>query len=150
VNCYQKFSLIFLTCIPFLWFTARVYPRPVIPNWPGTNVPMVAPKAGDVLVHSAGILAFWVAGLGGPIGPVWLLLLTFSVVLVGSFDRAGLFSFLAVFAVCFLLRPRDRSLWRLMLIGLCGLLVFAATNVRVPMPGRDREVSFAQLIANET
>ncbi len=102
------------------------------------------------MVHSAGILAFWVAGLGGSIGPAWVLLLTFSVVLVGTFDRAGLLSFLAVFAVCFVLRSRDRSLWRMLAMGICGLVLFAVSNVRVHMPGRDRDVSFDQLVANLT
>jgi hypothetical protein len=150
VPCYHRFFVIFLLFMPLVWFTARIYPRPVIPHWPWANVPAIAPKAGDVLVHAAGILAFWVAGLGGLVGPVWVLLLSCSLVLVGSFDRAGALSFLAVFAVCFLLRPRDRSLWQLTAMAICGLVLFAVTEVRVPMPGRDREVSFAQVVANLT
>ena len=150
LHWYKKFALIFVLCIPFIWFTARVYPRPVIPHWPSSTVALVHPKAGDLMVHSAGILAFWVAGLGGIISPAWVLLLTFSVVLVGTFDRAGLLSFLAVFAVCFVLRSRDRSLWRMLAMGICGLVLFAVSNVRVHMPGRDRDVSFDQLVANLT
>jgi hypothetical protein len=147
---YKKFALIFLICIPFVWFTARVYPRPVIPHLPWADVAVIHPKAGDILVHAAGILAFWVAGFGGVISLVWVLLLTFSVVMVGTFDRAGLVSFLTAFAVCFFLRPRDRCLWRLAATAVCGLLLFAVSNVRVQMPQREREVSFDQVIANVT
>ncbi|HLJ91861.1 MAG TPA: hypothetical protein VKU02_01580, partial [Gemmataceae bacterium] len=59
IHWYKKFALLFILCIPLVWFTARIYPRPVIPHWPWANVAMIHPKAGDVLVHSAGILAFW-------------------------------------------------------------------------------------------
>jgi hypothetical protein len=147
---YKKFALVFVLCIPFLWFIARVYPRSVIPHWPWANVAMIQPKAGDVMVHASGVLAFWVAGFGGVIGPGWVLLLTFSAVLVGTFDRSGLLSFLAVFAVCFFQRARARSLWQMVAIGTCGLLLFAASGIRVPMPARDRDVSFDQLVANLT
>ncbi|HLJ96402.1 MAG TPA: O-antigen ligase family protein, partial [Gemmataceae bacterium] len=84
------------------------------------------------------------------IRPVWVLLLTFSVVLVGTFDRAGLLSFLSVYAVCFFFRPGHRSLWHMLAMTICGLVLFAASNVHVPMPARDREVSFDQLVANVT
>jgi hypothetical protein len=149
-HSFQKFAYVFVLCIPLVWFTARVYPRPIIPHLPWANVAVIHPKAGDIMVHSAGILAFWVAGFGGAVRPVWVLLLTFSVVLVGTFDRAGLLSVLAVFAVCFFLRPGNRSLWQMLAIGVCGLLLFAASNIHVQMPNRDREVSFDQLVANVT
>jgi O-antigen ligase len=100
------------------------------------------------MVHSAGILAFWVAGFGGVIGPLWMLLLTFSVVMVGTFDRSGLLSFMAVFGFSFFLRPRNRSLWQMVAMGICGLLVFAASGAKVHMPARDRDVSFDQLVSN--
>ena len=45
---------IFLVCIPFVWFTARVYPRPVIPRLPWADVAIIHPKAGDILVEFGG------------------------------------------------------------------------------------------------
>lgn len=150
MHAYRKFTGVFLLCIPFIWFIARIYPRPVIPHLPWAEVAVIHPKAGDVLVHLAGILAFWVAGFGGVVRSLWVLLLTFTVILVGTFDRAGLLSFLAVFGVCFLVRPWNRSLWQVLAITVCGLLFFAVSNIRVSMPGRDRDVSFPQLVANLT
>jgi hypothetical protein len=148
VNRFRQFSLIFPICIPFCWFAARHLHAAGIPRLPGADVPFFAAKGGDTLVHAAGILAFGVIGLGGAIGWIRLLLLAGCVVLAGTYDRAGLLSFLMVFAVCFLLKPLNRSLWRLVLLGICGLLLLAATNLRLQMPGREREISFAQFVAN--
>lgn len=145
---YRQFSQIFLGSIALIWILVRIYPRPAIPNWPWADVPMLHPKGGDVLVHSAGTLAFWVAGFGGPVGTLRVLMLAFTVVLVGTYDRSGLLSFLAVFTVCFFLRANDRSLWRLVGMGICGLLLLAVTNFRVPMPGREREISSTQFVSN--
>jgi O-antigen ligase len=117
---------------------------------PWENVPLIAPKAGDLMVHCSGILAFWVAYLGGRVGLRWTMVLTACVVLVGTFDRAGLLTFSMVFALCLFLRPFNRCLWRVITIGICGIMLFAASNIHVPMPNRDREISFAQLLANLT
>jgi O-antigen ligase len=70
------------------------------------------------------------------------------VLLVGAYDRAGLLAFLAVFAVCSFLRPHDRSLWRLAGMALAGVMLLAVSGVRVKMPGREREISFVQLVEN--
>jgi hypothetical protein len=145
---YRQFVRLFLICIPFIWIVTRVFPRPIIPHWPWVDVPIIQSKGGDVQVHAAGILAFWVAGLGGPITLRRVLLLAACVGLAGTYDRAGLLSFLAVFAVCFVHQPQDCSLWRLIAIGVCGVVLLAATNIRVKMPEREREISFDQLVAN--
>jgi hypothetical protein len=146
---YRQFSLIFLVVVPVLWTFIRILGRPAIPRWPWADVPVIDTKGGDTMVHAGGILAFWVVGLGAPVGIFRVLLLAFCVVLAGIFDRSGLLSFLAVFAACLFLYPRDRSCWRLAGIGACGLVLLAVTNVRVPMVDREeRELSFAQLVAN--
>jgi hypothetical protein len=144
---YGQFSRAFLVCTPVLWLVYRFFAAS-LPRWPWADVPVLLPKGGDVLVHSAGILAFWASGLGGRVALRWQLLLAGCVLLVGAFDRSGLLSFLAVFALCSLLRPRDRSVWRLAALALGGLVLLAVTNVRIKMPGREREISFAQLVAN--
>ena len=100
------------------------------------------------MVHASGILAFWVAGLGSASGFVRLLLLAFSVMLMGTFDRAGFVSFLAVFTMCAFLKPRDRSLWRLVAMIACGLMIIAASNVRFRTSDRERDVSFTQILEN--
>jgi hypothetical protein len=152
VHRYRLFSLIFLASLPVVWFIVRIYPRPPVPNWPWVDVPVISAKGGDVMVHSAGILAFWVAGLGGSIRFAWVVLLICLAILVGVYDRAGLLSFLAVYAACLFFKPGDRTLWRLLALGVCGLVVLAATEIRVDIPGRERsrEISFEQFVSNLT
>jgi O-antigen ligase len=113
-------------------------------------VELIETKGGDIMVHTAGALAFWVSGLAGPVRARWVLPLVGCAVLVGTYDRAGLLSFLAVFGLCFLFRPRHPVLWRIVGLGVLGVVLLAATGLRVKMPNREREISFAQLVANVT
>ncbi|HEX4591327.1 MAG TPA: O-antigen ligase family protein, partial [Gemmataceae bacterium] len=150
VRTYRHFPPLFLAVIPVAWTITRIFPRVPMPRWPWADVPVLETKGGDIMVHVAGILAFWVFGLGGRVRAFWVLPMAACIVLVGTYDRAGLLSFLAVFGLCLCLRPRNHLLWRLIAIGLCGIVLLAATGIRVQMPGREREVSFEQLVANLT
>lgn len=140
VRTFRRFVPIFLAVIPVAWIVTRIAARDRIPNWPWADAPVIDAKGGDIMVHAAGILAFWVAGLAGRVKPVWVALMAACVVLVGMNDRAGLLSFVVVFIACFAVRPRHPVPWRLIGVGLCGALLLAVTGVRVQMPGREREV----------
>jgi O-antigen ligase len=83
-------------------------------------------------------------GLGG------MLLLAGVAVFVGTYDRSGLLAFLAAFGLCLFLKPDNRFLWCLVAIAVSALLFLTVTNIRVQMPGREREFSAAQLAANLT
>jgi hypothetical protein len=150
IRIYSRFPKPFLIFTPIIWTAIRIVPRIPMPHWPWADVPIIEIKGGDILVHCAGILAFWVSGLAGRVKGVWALPMAACVVLVGTYDRSGLLAFLMVFAVCLYLRPRDRMLWRLIGIGLVGVILLAASGIRVKMPGREREISFEQLVANVT
>lgn len=143
---YRWFSAVFLLCVPVLWIPYRFLSES-IPHWPWGDVPVVVVKGGDMMVHLCGILAFAVAGIG-ELTTVQSLLLTFGVVLIGTRDRAGLLTFLAVFALCFVLRPRARPLRHAVGWGLAILVVLAVTDIRIKLPQRERDMSFQQLMAN--
>ena len=65
---------------------------------------------------------------------------TACVVLVGTYDRSGLLSFLAVFGLCLVLRPRDRiAVAADRASGSAACWSLAVTDVHVKMPGRERE-----------
>jgi hypothetical protein len=147
VRRYRRFGRIFLLVIPVIWVLRRFFSES-IPSWPCANVAVVDAKGGDIFVHLAGILAFWVAGFEARVDGFRLYLMAFCVALVGTFDRAGLLSFSFVFAVCLVHRPHDRALWRLMLAGVSGLLLLAIVDFRVEMPGREREISAEQIVNN--
>ena len=136
LNRYRQFSVIFPLLVPVIWAATRIYPRPVVPNWPWVDVPIIVTKGGDIQVHFAGILACWIAGFGGSIGLPRLGLFAFGLGMVGTFDRAGLLSFLTIFAVCLYLKPQERLLWRLLALWGFGLALLTAANVHIQMPGR--------------
>jgi O-antigen ligase len=148
IRRYRRFAHIFLVVVPFVWFIYRYFFPSLVPCWPWADVPVILPKGGDIQVHLAGILAFWVVGLDGVVSLGRVLLMAFLLVSVGSYDRAGLLSFTVVFALCFLVKPYDRSLWRLIVAGVCALLLLAVSGVRIKMPNRQREISFEQVAAN--
>ncbi len=146
VERYQRFAAIFLLLIPVIWGVTQFAPD-AIPRVPGSNIPLLHAKSGDVQVHLAGILALWVAGLGRA-GGVWLLLLLVNVLTIGVFNRGGMLSFLAVLLICLMLRPATTVIWRMALMVVLLICLMAATNVEISVPGNSRTVSFSQMAAN--
>ena len=144
---YQRFSQLFPVIVLVFWLV-HLFFKEAMPLCPWADVPLIDTKSGDSLAHLAGILAFWVAGLGGGVGGFQLLSLASCAVVLGTFSRGGLLSFLAAFGLCFSLRPPHRLLWRLMGVGVCGLVILAATGVQFELPGRDRPISAGQIATN--
>jgi hypothetical protein len=145
---YDKFSRIFLVCIPFIWAIAH-FLGDSVPRWPWIDQNIIQIKEGDVLVHLAGIIAFWASGLGPAVSWRWIVLLTFDLTICGVIDRGGLISFLFVLGVCFCLRPRSVAPWRLISMIAVGLLILAVTGIDIAVPGgKDRTISFSQLVEN--
>lgn len=144
---YRRFCRFFPVLVPILWLVSRFF-GDSLPRWSQGNAPIIDPKGGDLLVHLAGVLAFGVAGFCGPAGLLRPVLLVFCVGFVGAWDRAGLLAFLAVFSLCLLAKPFDRCLWRMVILGVCGLALLAASGIRIQMPEREREISFEQLATN--
>ena len=50
----------------------------------------------------------------------------------------------------FAMRPAQKVLWKMILVGVIGLTLLAVTDVRVTIPGKNRDVSFEQVIGNLT
>lgn len=146
VKRFEIFAYVFLLAAPLIWVTTHFFGERV-PLVPGSDVPIVHAKAGDLLVHLAGILAFWAAGWGRA-GLLWLLVLIGNVVGIGVFNRGGMLSFVVTLGLCLALRPQSRLLWRFLLIVVILALVLAATDLRLSIPGRARQISFSQVIEN--
>lgn len=148
---YRLFAVVFLAGTPFIWATRYVL-GDAVPRWPWADVPVIEPKPGDVMVHLAGVLAFWVAGLGGRISWPMVALLGCCAAVIGAYERAGMFAFAGTFALCFVLRPRHPAVLRLGAMAAVSLAFLAATDIRLDVPVPDspkvREVSFRQLVHN--
>ena len=143
---YSVFAKVFVASVPVVWLGLR-FGGAAIPRWPWADVPVVHAKGGDLLVHLAGVIAFWAVGTA-PVRPFWLLMLACNVGLIGAYNRGGLIAFLLVLAICGLFRPLAGPLWRLGALVTVALLLLALTDLRVRMPGKGREVSFSQLTDN--
>jgi len=120
-----------------------------VPRWPGTDVPIIHAKAGDVLVHLGAILAFWSTRLGASsVGLPLVILLTANVAMNGPQNRGGLLAFLTGFLICMLARPYARVPRLILAMATCGLVILAVTNARIEVPGSTRTISFEQFINN--
>ncbi|CAM3517231.1 O-antigen ligase family protein [Deinococcus frigens] len=144
----------FLFLAPLSLVLFKLFER-VIPEWPGSGTPLLSPKAGDIGVHLAGIVAFLLLGLhqrftapGGRRG--WQEWLWWGLLLVGclaiSPSRAALLAVLASGVFIILLRPRSgwgRPLYLVALI----LTLLVATNLKINLGGQ-RDISAEALVLN--
>jgi hypothetical protein len=120
------------------------------PTWPwAPAVPIIHQKEGDIDVHLAAVLAFFVAGFAGPIRWRWIIPLGLTAAVMGSTDRAGMLALLAVVGICVAYRPRHSAPWRLvgMLLAAVGVLWISGLRFEVP-GGKGREIAFDQIVDN--
>lgn len=116
-----------------------------IPLAPGSEVPLLDPKQGDVAVHLAGALAFLSLGLGrlrltgaqrrvaprdGPRPWLWLLSAAWLIAWPATFgSRGGILTVLIVAAALLLTRPRS-GWWRIAYLAVLAGVLAVALNVR--------------------
>jgi len=143
---YQGFVRIFLAAIPAIWLLCLLH-ADALPRAPGTDVPILHVKAGDVLVHLAGIGAFLLAS-PGRIGLKWPLLLSLAFALTAVRSRGGLLAFALGMGVVAFARPLSRRLWIGLVAAVVGVLLLLSMGPGVSMGGR--EFSLRQLVANVT
>jgi O-Antigen ligase len=152
IDRYRRFLPIFLVAAPVIWLTTALadnialWTGVPVPTWPGTNVPILLAKAGDLLVHLGGAAAFMAVGLSGEAKKSRIAFLVLGVALT-ALSRGGLLAFSSAFLVAFASRPRGRSAWTIAAIFISAIVILAVTDLRVRFPGSEREVSFDQLTA---
>lgn len=148
---FRTMSWLFPLLIPWLWLICYRLGTDV-PQWPWTQGPMIDAKAGDILVHLGGIVAFWVTGLGGGgVGAIPVILLTATAAVMGAYERSGLLAFLAACGACVLFRWQNPILRRFLVIGVLGFVFLALLDVRFDIPApvgaKEREFSLRALSA---
>jgi hypothetical protein len=145
---YQKFTRYFLAAIPVITVVYRGL-WSVIPRWPWGGVPIIEEKEGDVCVHLATILSFWIAGLDDIVKPMWIALLALNIAVMGVIDRAGLLAFLASTAIVAVCRPLHPIIWRLAAMAFGVVFALWITGVHIAVPGgKGRDISFDQIATN--
>src|SRR5205823_7741924 len=116
-----------LIAIPFVWVLYRLYGES-LPKWPWAGVGVLQVKEGDVMVHLAGILAFWMADVKGAVSWLWVSLLTLNFAMMGVVDRAGTLAFGAVMGLCLVAKPYHKVAWRSVGMLAAAILFLFVTN----------------------
>lgn len=148
---YRVFAWLGLVGVAVCWATAYVLGDRV-PHWPWADVAMIEPKAGDIMVHLSGILAFWVSLTAVRIGLAQVALLALCAAILGAYERAGMFAFAAAAVLCLLFRPTHPVLKRLFVMGVLALAALGLSGAVIEVPvansAKVREISFNQFVAN--
>jgi hypothetical protein len=145
---YRSFFRWFLLCLPVVFCIYRLLGA-ARPEWPWVAVPIVQIKEGDVLVHLAGVMAFWVSGLGGRPSLKYVVILTVMLAATGVVDRAGTVAFGLVFFLSLLYRPGNLNILRVVLTVLVAVVLLWASGLRVELEGgKGRDISFDQILIN--
>lgn len=151
VHWYGKLVPVIILLAPFAMFARTVAAQ--IPNTPGTDVPLIDVKPGDMGVHLAGAGAFLLLGLWSRrseyrsvleivLWPIWLV----GIAMSGSFNRGGLTAAMSAVAVTLLLSP-TRKITTAIFAAALLITAVAFVNPSVELT-RGRDVSLGQLATN--
>lgn len=139
----------YLTWVAVSKVATRLNPS-IVPSTPGSDVPIVHLKSGDVGVHLAGILAFLVLGLQQVAGVRtrdrdWITWLAWFIAFGQIFNnRGGVFTVIVVVSALLLLVPSGQ--WgKLLAIGSLVVVVFVSLDIEIPL-GPMRSISAKTLI----
>ena len=166
IRGYGRVVPVFALWLPLCLNVAGGLSGTVDPATPGSSVPLVVFKNGDMAVHVAGSLAYLVLVAPAAAG-LWLvaartivaLPLAWTAYLTATISRGALLTSLAGIALIALLRPRTRN-WMPVLLGTLVLVILLAPGAIRDLQGcnvsgdpskqqaSDREVSACQLIQN--
>jgi hypothetical protein len=148
IERYRLFTKIFLLGIPIAFLIYR-FGRSFMVFWPGSESPVVQVKEGDVLVHLAGILAFWMADPKRNVRWFWAVVLTLNMAMMGVIDRAGIVSFGCVMIICMIAKPFHGAAWRTIAMMLVGVIILWASAIKIEVPGgKGRHISWDQFVVN--
>lgn len=154
VDLYRRVVPVFLAWLPVAALLSIEF-GDSLPKLPGSPVPFVIFKAGDMAVHEAGVAAFLLLGLYGMAGPtsalregvLWAAWLV-SAGLGAALNRAALLATAACSAVVLFVRASGRWLSLVFVAGLMVTLI-AVINPQVDFGG-PRQISVGQLVDNLT
>jgi hypothetical protein len=144
VRKYSSFTWIFLLVMPPLYLAYRIT-APVLPIIPiGGGTPILFFKAGDVLMHLGGVIAFLM--LFNNNSRLWLKILLIGVIVgMAGMHRGGMVAMCATIFVAFIARPGSKVVWSLIATTVFAIGALWITGVELQFPGTNRGISFDQL-----
>lgn len=143
---YRKFIRIFVIIMPILGIIA-LGAKNILPQMPGTGVPIISLRPGDLGVHLAGAAIFTLLGFVRP-GRVWLVFLLLGMVLVSTQNRGGMLAMLLPIALATVLAGRTRTLISIIAPFAIVLAVGYALNLDIETGDGKRKVGPRQLVEN--
>ena len=141
IERYRSYAVIFLVAKPVLRLIGIFGGSSL--RFPGSPVPLIDSKAGNLYVQLSGINSFVLSGLAR--SRLIPLMLWFALPMLGTFNRAGLLSFLFSFLTVMSLKPLSRSGWRMVIIAITIVLVLFVTQAEISPPGSSRTLSIEKL-----
>lgn len=142
---YRRFIVGFLLVAGLLYLASRGR-EAALPRMPGTDMPIVEAKGGDMMVHLAGITAFLMVGLGR--WRWWLFLaLGANLALLAVTNRGGMVAYVLACGLVLVLRSRRVRIAMAAYAGILIVSAFVLIDPRIPLPS-GREVSVEQFTEN--
>src|SRR5262249_9673492 len=122
--------------------------RDILPKMPGTGLPIISLRPGDLGVHLAGAAIFVLFGFRRA-GPLWLASLLAAAFIVTTQNRAGALAMIISIGVATAVGGKIRSLIPMMLVaGVIASIAYAA-DITLPMAGESkRTVGARQFVDN--
>jgi hypothetical protein len=155
LNWYRRLIPLFLI-FNFVFVAGYRLVDPLLPRWPGTEVPIIGLRPGDVACHLAGIAAFLALGLhrsfpqsrGSRAMEIWCWIGWLAVfAAAAASSRAGMVAVIGVFVL--LLAFRGIRLNQLGLMGAVSAVLLVGYVTRFEIPAeRGRNLSAQQLVEN--
>jgi hypothetical protein len=152
VRIYRRVIPIFVYWVPLAAVVTVAFAG-ILPRAPGSEVPIVVFKGGDMGVHLAGVGAFMILGLGSTaavglrdaiVWTGWLL----AVVTAGAVNRGGLLAASMIMTSIMFVRATAR--WFLLVfVGLVLVAVVGLADPQIDL-GFSRRISLDQIVANVT
>jgi hypothetical protein len=157
IQIYQKLILIFLLLSPFILAISNSSAFPLY--FPGSPVPFIYNKPGDMGVHLAGIAAFMLLRLDRKYLSMstmknwmyWFLWIV-AVAPVVALNRGAFVSIFTAITVVLFMRPLSTSFYKPLVLGIfviCMVLIINGFySFKISVPGHHREVSVEQIVTN--
>lgn len=137
---YRKFVIWFLFLAPVSTILSGFFEQS-LPTFPGSGVPIIQVKGGDICVHLAGVFVYIVA-LGRGLNP-WVTSLMIPLNLgLNVQGRAGMVAFAVAVFVTMMLRPFHPRAMRIFFVIATGLFFFWASNIKIEKGPRELSFDF--------
>lgn len=148
---FQFLASIYVFIAPVAYFVVKSG-RDFIPAWPGTGVPIVYLRAGEIAVHVCAAAVIALVGMR-KFSVLWTVMLLFTIAMVAAQSRGGALAILIPIAFAILVSGKLMQFAKMGVVGFAVLSAAYALDVQISMPagywgGDDRPIGARQLVDN--